>query len=207
MTDGAVGVGAGQDHQHIGTSAEGAPRLDAVDEVALDAVDRRGRGRDGHARHVRAVVGLGHRDRVHDLGRRQLGQPFEFLFLGAARLEGAGEDFRTGDERTTGAEGAPREFLGGDHHGDVIGVGAGREPAVLLGDRQPEGAHLRETFDDLLGDVAVGAVDVLGDRLELLIREAPEGVLHHLEVVGEVAGALLTGEGGQELGLAIRRHE
>jgi hypothetical protein len=43
------------------------------------------------------------------------------------------------------------------------------------------------------------AVDVLGDRLELLVGEAAEGVLHHLEVVVEVTGASLV-DAGQELG-------
>jgi hypothetical protein len=31
-------------------------------------------------------------------------------------------------------------------------------------------------------------VDVLGDRRDLVLGETAEGVLHHLEVVAEVAG-------------------
>ena len=41
----------------------------------------------------------------------------------------------------------------------------------------------------VLGDVGVVAVDVLGDGLDLLVGEAAEGVLHHLEVAVEVAWA------------------
>ena len=69
-----------------------------------------------------------------------------------------------------------------------------REAAVLLGHRQAEAAHLGEPADDVLGDVGVVAVDVLGDRLQLLVGEAAERVLHELEVVVEMAGAVVVGE-------------
>ena len=69
--------------------------------------------------------------------------------------------------------------------------------AVLLGDRQPEGAHLAEPGDDVLGDVGVVPVDVLGDGLDLVLGEAPEGVLHQLEVLVEVAGPGRGGEVGE----------
>ena len=62
---GAVRVGAGQQHEHVGPGREGAPRLDAVDHPA--AVDRRGRGDD--AGDVGAEVGLGDRHRGQDLAR------------------------------------------------------------------------------------------------------------------------------------------
>ena len=52
----------------------------------------------------------------------------------------------------------------------------------------------------VLGDVAVVAVDVLGDRLELLVGEAAERVLHHLEVAVEVAGALLPASAARNAG-------
>ena len=47
------------------------------------------------------------------------------------------------------------------------------------------------------------AVDVLGDRRELLVGEPAEGVLHELEVVVEVAATLLSGQAGEELRVAV----
>ena len=49
-----------------------------------------------------------------------------------------------------------RQLLGGDDHAQVVALAARGEAAVLLGDRQPEAAHLGQAGDDLLGDVAVG---------------------------------------------------
>ena len=146
----AVGVGAGQQHEHVGPGPEGAPGLDAVDQPAV--VD--GGGGDLHPGHVGAVVGLGDGHGVHHLGGGEAGQPLLLLLLGAAGLEGPGEDLRAGDERPAGAEAAPAELLGGHDHGDVVRLGARGEPAVLLADRQAEGTHLGQAGDDVLGDVA-----------------------------------------------------
>ena len=63
---GAVGVGAGQQHQHVGPGGEGAPGLDPVDQPPA----RRSGVADGDdAGHVGAEVGLGDRHRGQDLGR------------------------------------------------------------------------------------------------------------------------------------------
>ena len=64
VTLGAVRVGAGQQHQHVGTGCERAPGLDPVDDPSAAFRPRR-RRRD--VRDVRAVVGLGDRDRDHEL--------------------------------------------------------------------------------------------------------------------------------------------
>jgi hypothetical protein len=45
-------------------------------------------------------------------------------------------------------------------------------------------------------------VDVLGDGLQLVVGEASEGVLHHLEVAVEVAGPRLV-DAGQELRCSV----
>ena len=199
VPDAAIGVGAGEQQEHVGAGAEGAPGLHAVDEPA--AVGAGGAGGDGGR--VGAEVGLGDGDGVQDLGGGELGQPLVLLLLGAAGDERAGEDLGPGDEGAAGAEAAAAQLLGGDDHADVLGLAAAAVAAVLLGDRQAEGAHLGEAADDVLGDVVVVAVDVLGDRLELLVGEAAEGVLHQLEVVVEVAGALLPGERGEERRVAV----
>ena len=115
----------------------------------------------------------------------------------------AGEDLGPGDQRAAGAERAARQLLGGHDHADVLALAALGVAAVLLGHRQAEAAHLGEALDDVLGDVVVLAVDVLGDRADLLVGEAPEGVLHQLEVGVEVAGAAAVGQRGQERRLAV----
>ena len=57
---------------------------------------------------------------------------------------------------------APGQFLGRDHHGQVLGLAPGGEAAVGLGDREAEAAELAQARDDLLGDVGVRPVHVLG---------------------------------------------
>ena len=51
------------------------------------------------------------------------------------------------------------------------------------------------------------AVDVLGDRRELLVGEAAEGVLHHLEVAVEVAGPVGVGQRRRGTRGAVGRDE
>ena len=199
VPEAAIGIGAGEEQEHVGPGAEGAPRLHAVEQPA--AVGAGGAGGDGGG--VAAHVGLGDGDGVQHLGGGELGQPLVLLLLGAAGDQRPGEDLRPGDEAAAGAEAAAAQLLGGDDHADVLGLAAAAVAAVLLGDRQAEGAHLAETADDVLGDVVVVAVDVLGDRLELVLGEAAEGVLHQLEVVVEVPGALLPGERGEEGRVAV----
>ena len=60
------------------------------------------------------------------------------------------------------------------------------EAAVLLRHREAEASHGGQALDDLLVDVGVGAMDVLCTRGDLLGGEAPEAVLHELEVGMEV---------------------
>ena len=122
--------------------------------------------------------------------RGQPGQPALLLLLGPPVDQGPGEDLRPGDQRAAGSERAPRQLLGGHHHAHVVGLASGGEPPVLLGDRHPEPAHLGHSGDDLLGDVGVGPVDVLGPRPDLLLGEAVEGLSHQLEVGVEVARSL-----------------
>jgi hypothetical protein len=120
---GAIGVGAGQQHQHVGPGAEGAPRLHAVDHVAVLAGRAGCRvGGDLDACHVATEVGFGDGYGGHHLGRGQAGQPRLLLGLGTAFHQGSGEDLGAGDERTTDAERPAGQLLGGHHHGDVLAV-------------------------------------------------------------------------------------
>ena len=203
-----VGIGARQQHQHVGATGERGPRLHAADEPA--AVGRR-RG-DLHARDIRSVVGFGDHDPDHQLAARDAREPRLLLFFGAAGHERPGQDLRTRDERAADAERTARQLFGRDDHADVVGLAAGRETVVLLGYRQPEAADLREPRDDVFRDVTVRAVHVFGDGADLVVGEPPERVGDELEVGAEVcrSGSVLralVGERLEERGRAVRGHE
>ena len=196
-----VRVGAGQQHEHVGPGGEGAPGLDPVDHPP--AVDGRGRRHD--AGHVGAEVGLGHRHGGQDLGRGQLGQPVLLLLLGPAVDQRPGQDLGPGDERAADAERAPAQLLGGDHHAHVVALAARREPAVLLGDREPEAAELGQALDDLFGDVAVGR----GGRARRAGRPSPRRSGGTSRAPARSprpgGGALGAGQAGQHRRVALRR--
>ena len=139
-------------------------------------------GRSDDAGDVRTEVGLGDRHGRQHLGRGQLGQPLLLLLLGAAVDQGPGEDLGPGDQGAADAERPPAQLLGGDDHAHVVALPAGGEAVVVLGDGQPEAAQFGQAGDDLLGDVAVGAVDVLGVRAHLLLGETVERLADELEV-------------------------
>ena len=90
---------------------------------------------------------------------------------------------------------------------EVLAVAALRVAAVLGRDGESEGPHLGQAGDDGLGDVAVLAVDVLGDGRDLALGEGPEGVLHELEVGVEVAGSGHRSQTGQERRIAVGGQE
>ena len=124
------------------------------------------------AGHVGAEVGLGHRHRGQELAGGQAGQPAVLLLLGPPVDQGPGQDLGSGDERAADAQRAPAQLLGGHHHAQVVALAAGGEAPVRLGHRQAERPELGQPGDDLLGDVAVGPVDVLGVRPDLLARRS-----------------------------------
>ena len=187
-----VGIGAGQQHQHVGPAGEGAPRLGARDQPAALG----GRCRHHQVGHVAAVVGLGDGDSHHGLAGGDLGEPVLLLLLGAAALQRPGEDLGPGDERAARTQRCPGQLLGGDDHAQVVALGARGEPAVLLGHRQAEATQLGQPADDVFGNVGVAPVDVLGGGSDLVLAEAAEGVRHELEVVVEMAGCVEAGQRG-----------
>ena len=204
MRERFVGVGAGEQHQHIGAGAERAPRLDAVDHVPIGAVGAGGWGRgDLEPGDVAAEVGLRDRDGRHHLGGGELGQPLELLLLRPALDEGTGEDLRTRDQRAADPEARPAELLGGDDHGDVLAVAALGETAVFGRYGESERTDLGEAADDLLGDVAVRPMDVLGVRGDDVRGERAERVLDHLHVGVEMARPRSLGERRHEVRIAV----
>ena len=139
----------------MSTSAR-APNVHQVFTPLISQPPSVGGGGDLDAGDVGAEVGLGDRHRVH--------APRPWPAWAASRCfcssvppltQRPGEDLGPGDERAADAERAAGQLLGGDDHADVVGLAAGGEAAVLLGDRQAEGAHLGQARDDVLGDVVV----------------------------------------------------
>ena len=105
-------------------------------------------GGDLDAGDVGAEVGLGDGDGVHDLGGGQLGQPLVLLLLGAA-----GESARARiSGRVMSEPPAPSEPRDSSSVATTMPMYSDSPPlavaAVLLGDRQAEGAHLGEARDD-----------------------------------------------------------
>ena len=205
---GTVGIGARQQHQHVGACRERAPRLDAVDHPAVVPIGPDGRCRgDLQAGDVAAEVRLGDSDRHHHLGGGQLGQPVLLLRLGAALHQRSGQDLGPSDQRAADAQRSPAQLFGGDHHADVLAVAALAVAAVLGGNAEAEDPHLGQTADQFLGHVGVVPVHVLGARNDLIVGERAERVLHHLVVGVEVARAGGGRQRRDELGVAVLRQE
>ena len=108
------------------------------------------------------------------------------MVLGAACDQGPSEDLGPCDQRTADAERAAGEFLGGNDHAEVVVDATLGEAAVLDRRRETEDPELRESLDELLGHVGVGAVHVLGPRGDLLVGEPTEGVGGELHVLVKV---------------------
>jgi hypothetical protein len=205
-----IRVSAGEQHQHVGAGRERAPRLNAAYPPASPVR----LGHDAQASDVRAEVRLGHGDRAHDLPGGQPGEPGVLLFLRAARHQRAAEDLRSRDQAPADAQRAARQFLGRPDHRQVLALALRREPTVPLRDRHPEGAELRQSFDDSLRDVDIVAMDLLGHRTDLVLRKAPERVLDQPDVRVQMTRPLLAAElreeprvatGANELGGAVER--
>ena len=81
------------------------------------------------------------------------------------------------------------------------------KPPYSAGTDRPKAADLGEPGDDVLGDVAVRPVHVLGLRGDDVGGEGAERVLHELHVGVEVPWPGRLGEPGEELGVAVRREE
>ena len=206
---GAVGIGAGQQHEHVRPTGERRPRLHAADRgsrrpqaVAATFTPATSEPKSGSVTITPTISSP-----VAICGsHRCFCSSVPPCTMARVRISG-----RVMSEPPTPSEPHDSSSVG-DDHAEVVGLAAGREPAVLLGHRQAEATDLGEPGDHLLGDVGVRAVDVLGDRADLVLGEAVERLAHQLEVVVEVrrTGAVareLVGERLEELGRPVLRHE
>ena len=146
----------------------------------------------------------GDRNGIHDLARSESRQPLLFLSFGATCLQRPGQDLRSGDQRPGGSERGPAEFFGSDDHAVEVGLAAGGEPAVLLGNRQTEQPHFGQPADERFRDVVVRPVDVFCLGNHPVFGEATEGFLHKVELWVEVARAVLERHVRQQLRVSPR---
>ena len=131
------------------------------------------------------------REGEHQLARRQPAEQLAALLRRAGLGDQAAGEYHGGEERLGGEH--PAQLLGDD--ADLDGTGA--HPAVLLGEREPEDAHLGQ-----LPPHGLAEAGVRGHRpaavLEVGVRPADQaahglaqGLL--LVVISEVHGVLLPG--------------
>ena len=198
-----IGVGAGEQHQHVGPGGKGAPGLDAVDQPS--SIGRRGGGDD--AGDVRTEIRLGDGHGGEHFRRGQFGEPVLLLLFGAPVDQCPGEDLGPCDQGTADAERSPTQLFGGHDHAHVVTLATGGEAVVLLGDRESEPAEFGQATDDLFGDIAIGAMHMLCMGAHLVLGEAMERLANELEVAPEMPRTLDVGQRSQGGRIAPGRHQ
>ena len=145
-------------------------------------------GRRARCTRVRAGVRLGQPERGERLAGREVGEPLTPLCLGAEVVD------RERAERVVRGDGDrdrrvdARQLLDRDRVGERVGAAA----AVGLRDRHAHQPELRQLGDELVREPLL-AVELFGDRRDLLERELSNRVAHQLVFALDVevhAGAL-----------------
>ena len=169
-------VGLGEDQRDVGDVAERDPHLLTADPPA--AVDPLGPAL--HRGGVGAGVGLGQPEASEQIAAAESGQPALLLLLGSPALDRAADERGLDrDHRPRGAVG-PADLLDDQGVGDVVEAA----PAVLLGDRRPEVAHLAEPAGQV-GVEARSAVALADPRDDHLVGEPPGGLRDQPLLVAE----------------------
>ena len=130
---------------------------------------------------VRAGLGLGQPEGGEPLAGAQLRQPVPLLLLGAPEVDRHRAERRVRRDRDADRRVDPRELLDRERVRERVAAAA----AVLLGERDAHQPELAELRDDLVRE-ALLAVELLGDRRDLLPREVAHGRLDQLLLVAEV---------------------
>ena len=146
--------------------------------IQWSSVERRRRPRVAG---VRAGLGLGQPERAQRLPGAQPRHPLALLLLGAEGVERPGAEADVGGHRDGHAGVDARELLDHERVAQVVGAA----PAVLLGVGDPHQPELAELLDDRVGK-ALGAVELLGHRLDLARGEVAREVADGLLLVAEV---------------------
>jgi hypothetical protein len=130
---------------------------------------------------VRAGLGLGEPEGAELAPRAQVGQPALALLGRAEEVDrlGAQRGVRAHRDGHGGVD--ARELLDRQR---VLQCGAAG-PADVLGERDPHPAQLAHPAHELVGE-GLRAVELLGDRRDLLAREVANGLLELAGVVGQV---------------------
>ncbi len=157
-----VRIGLGIDHDGLGDRPVGDPELRAVEDVAVALLV----GAGAHRNDVGAGAGFRHRQRADVLAGNQLGQVFLALRVVAvaADLVDAEVGVRAVGQADRGR--GAGDFLHRHAMGEIAHAGAA--PFLLDGDaEQAERAELRPQ----IAREGVGAVDLVGARRDLVLRE------------------------------------
>ena len=191
----AVGLVAGPHDDDVGDRAVADPALGAVDDVLVAVAARARLQRDG----VRAVLGLGQRERADLLDAGHAREPALALLLGAEQVDRAHRQARLHAEERPEAPVAAVDL----HVHEPPGERAHPRAAVAL-DVVADQAELAEPPEQRPG--RLGPLPVLVDlRQHLLVDEAPRAQ----EVLPLLLGELLADEevvGGQRLAEVLVGH-
>ena len=130
---------------------------------------------------VGARLRLGQPERREPAAAREVGQPLPPLLLGAEQVDRQRPERVVRGDRDRDRRVDPRQLLDRDRVRERVGAAA----AVLLRDRHPHQPELGELGDELVRE-ALLAVELLGDRRDLLEREPAHGIAEQLVLGGEV---------------------
>ena len=168
-------VGHGEHHESIGHVAVGDEALAAIEDiVAVLVLDSGGL----LAGSVGTGVGLGQTERTDLAAAQQVGQVLPLLLLGAVLINGsAAQRGVSGNDNSSGAA-----DLGQLFHAHGIGQDVAAGAAVFLGEVNAHHAQLRHLLDGLHGE-ALFLIDLLSQRLDLVLGEFPVHLAEHLLLV------------------------
>ncbi len=169
----------GEQAQPVRLGAVGDVQLRPVDHPVVAVAFRAG----PDAGHVRAGVGLGHRDRGDQFAAQRRGQVALLQLLAAVAVQRrCGHVVLHGDRHRDAGAAHPAEFLAEDHRVGVVRALAAVGRAVLQA-QQPGGA---ERLEQLVRGEDTGLFPLVGVRGDLALQHAPCRLPERLVVCGEL---------------------
>jgi hypothetical protein len=130
---------------------------------------------------VGSRAGLGEPEGGELLPGSEVGKPFPLLLLGAEEVDRHRPEGRVRRDRDRDGRVDSRQLLDRDRVRDRVAAAA----AVLLRNRHPHKTEPRELGDEVVRE-AVLAIELLGDRRDLLLREVPDRAADELLLFGQV---------------------